>query len=66
MAFPTNESYFRENPNYVTSWLTHGLLEASASLPLNVTATVTVTSPYPNPHLNAKTLAQILAIKHFS
>ena len=28
MAFPKNESTYHENPNYVTSWVTHGLLEA--------------------------------------
>ena len=28
MAFPRNESTYHENPNYVTSWVTHGLLEA--------------------------------------
>jgi hypothetical protein len=31
MAFPRNESDRQENPNYVTSWLTHGLLEAAQS-----------------------------------
>jgi DUF1680 family protein len=31
MAFPKNESNYHENPNYVTSWLTHGLLEAAIS-----------------------------------
>eukprot|EP00658_Telonema_sp_P-2_P052710 TRINITY_DN4097_c0_g1_i2.p1 TRINITY_DN4097_c0_g1~~TRINITY_DN4097_c0_g1_i2.p1 ORF type:complete len:323 (-),score=64.03 TRINITY_DN4097_c0_g1_i2:122-1090(-) len=29
MAFPYNESNYFENPDYVTSWVTHGLLEAS-------------------------------------
>ena len=33
MAFPVNESFFLENPNYVTSWLCHGLLEAHTALP---------------------------------
>jgi hypothetical protein len=28
MAFPQNESNCKENPNYVTSWVTHGLMEA--------------------------------------
>ena len=27
-AFAENETMYRENPNYVLSWLTHGLLEA--------------------------------------
>eukprot|EP00045_Choanoeca_perplexa_P013179 m.147592 g.147592 ORF g.147592 m.147592 type:complete len:838 (+) comp16266_c0_seq1:111-2624(+) len=39
MAFPKNETIIRENPDYVVSWLTHGLLEAaiagnSKALPL--------------------------------
>ena len=39
MAFARNDSYRRENPNYVTAWLTHGMLEAHiagnpAALPL--------------------------------
>eukprot|EP00730_Choanoeca_flexa_P000817 TRINITY_DN10349_c0_g1_i2.p1 TRINITY_DN10349_c0_g1~~TRINITY_DN10349_c0_g1_i2.p1 ORF type:complete len:845 (+),score=151.56 TRINITY_DN10349_c0_g1_i2:219-2537(+) len=29
MAFPRNATTHRENPDYVTSWLTHGLLEAA-------------------------------------
>ena len=29
MAFPRNESNYHENPDYVTAWLTHGLLEAA-------------------------------------
>eukprot|EP00937_MAST-01D_sp_MAST-1D-sp2_P004229 g4229.t1 len=29
MAFPANESTFTENPDYVSAWLTHGLLEAA-------------------------------------
>jgi hypothetical protein len=33
MAFPVNESFYLENPNYVTSWLCHGLLEAHTALP---------------------------------
>jgi hypothetical protein len=28
-AFPRNDTIVRENPNYVTAWLTHGLIEAS-------------------------------------
>ena len=28
MAFPMNETNYHENPNYVSSWVTHGLLEA--------------------------------------
>ena len=31
MAFPRNESNYHENPDYVTSWLTHGLLEAAVA-----------------------------------
>lgn len=31
MAFPRNESNFHENPDYVTAWLTHGLLEAAVA-----------------------------------
>lgn len=31
MAFPRNESYYHENPDYVTAWLTHGLLEAAVA-----------------------------------
>jgi hypothetical protein len=31
MAFPKNESNYHENPDYVTAWLTHGLLEAAIS-----------------------------------
>lgn len=31
MAFPRNESNYHENPDYVTSWVTHGLLEAHAA-----------------------------------
>ena len=31
MAFPRNESNYHENPDYVTAWLTHGLLEAAAA-----------------------------------
>jgi DUF1680 family protein len=31
MAFPKNETNYHENPNYVTSWVTHGLLEAHAA-----------------------------------
>lgn len=31
MAFPMNESTYHENPDYVTSWVTHGLLEAATS-----------------------------------
>lgn len=34
MAFPMNESIYHENPNYVTSWVTHGLLEASIGDPI--------------------------------
>jgi hypothetical protein len=30
MAFPRNETNNHENPNYVQSWVTHGLLEADA------------------------------------
>ena len=30
-AFPRNESNCHENPDYVTSWLTHGLLEAAVA-----------------------------------
>eukprot|EP00037_Helgoeca_nana_P025722 m.284949 g.284949 ORF g.284949 m.284949 type:complete len:770 (+) comp27028_c0_seq1:139-2448(+) len=30
-AFPKNESSRHENPDYVTSWLTHGLLEAAVA-----------------------------------
>jgi hypothetical protein len=30
-AFPRNESNYHENPDYVTSWLTHGLLEAAVA-----------------------------------
>jgi hypothetical protein len=33
MAFPMNESHSHENPDYVTSWVTHGLLEAASGLP---------------------------------
>jgi hypothetical protein len=29
MAFTRNETIVRENPDYVVSWLTHGLLEAA-------------------------------------
>ena len=31
MAFPVNESIYHENPNYVTAWVTHGLLEAAGA-----------------------------------
>ena len=31
MAFPRNESNYHENPDYVTAWLTHGLLEAAVA-----------------------------------
>jgi hypothetical protein len=31
MAFPKNESGYHENPDYVTAWLTHGLLEAATA-----------------------------------
>ena len=31
MGFPKNETNYHENPNYVTSWVTHGLLEAHAA-----------------------------------
>eukprot|EP00041_Stephanoeca_diplocostata_P036289 m.1317491 g.1317491 ORF g.1317491 m.1317491 type:complete len:820 (+) comp24840_c0_seq35:130-2589(+) len=31
MGFPMNESTYHENPDYVTSWVTHGLLEAATS-----------------------------------
>ena len=31
MAFPRNESNYHENPDYVTSWLAHGLLEAAVA-----------------------------------
>ena len=31
MAFPVNESTYHENPNYVTAWVTHGLLEAAGA-----------------------------------
>jgi hypothetical protein len=31
MAFPQNQTDCRENPDYVTAWLTHGLLAAHAS-----------------------------------
>ena len=39
MAFARNETIVAENPDYVVSWLTHGLLEAaiagsSKALPL--------------------------------
>ena len=30
-AFPQNDTHQEENPNYVTAWLTHGLLEASTA-----------------------------------
>lgn len=31
MAFPRNQSNYHENPDYVTAWLTHGLLEAAVA-----------------------------------
>ena len=31
MAFPMNVSSYKESPDYVTSWLTHGLLEAAVA-----------------------------------
>ena len=31
MAFPRNESFYHENPDYVASWVTHGLLEADVA-----------------------------------
>ena len=33
MAFGKNVSHFKENPDYVTSWLTHGLLEVAVAMP---------------------------------
>ena len=29
MPFPQNDTIVRENPNYVTAWVTHGMIEAS-------------------------------------
>lgn len=33
MAFARNETWAHENPDYVTSWVTHGSLEAHVALP---------------------------------
>jgi hypothetical protein len=30
-AFAENETMYRENPDYVLAWLTHGLLEANVA-----------------------------------
>ena len=44
-AFPENDTHVEENPNYVTAWLTHGMLEASI-------AGNTIALPLIRAHLN--------------